>query len=59
MNQYDLDRLNYISKKSLDESITPDELKEFKELIDDWSESPEYNLLEGFHQYTDESGRNN
>lgn len=59
MNQNDFDRLNYISKKSLVELITPSELKEFKQLIDDWSVSTEFNLLEGFHQHINESGRVN
>lgn len=57
MNQNEFNRLSYISKKSLTELISQDELKEFKQLIDDWSESTEYNWLEGFHQYNNEKGR--
>jgi len=52
MNQNDIDRLSFISKKSLIEKITSDELKEFKQLIDDWSASTEFYLLEGFNQQT-------
>jgi len=51
MNQNDFDRLSFISKKSLVEIITPDELKEFKQLIDEWSASTEFTLLEGFNQH--------
>ena len=52
MNQNDFDRLNFISKKSLVDTITSDELKEFKQLIDEWSASTEFKLLEGFNQHT-------
>jgi len=55
MNQNDFDRLSFISKKSLVDTITSDELKEFKQLIDEWSASTEYNLLEGFNQQANSS----
>ena len=49
MNQNDFDRLSLISEKSLVSKVTSDELKEFKQLIDDWSESSEFNFLRGFN----------
>jgi len=52
MNQNDFDRLSFISEKSLVDRITSDELKEFKELIDDWSASTEFHLLGGFNPRT-------
>ena len=52
MNQNDFDRLSFISKKSLVDTITSDELKEFNRLIDDWSASTEFNLLQGFNRHT-------
>jgi len=52
MSRNDFDRLSYISKKSLDEKITSDELIEFKQLIDQWSASTEYKSLEGFNPNT-------
>jgi len=52
MNQADFERLSFISEKSLVDKVTSDELKEFKQLIDDWSASTEFNLLQGFNLHT-------
>lgn len=52
MNQNDFDRLSFLSEKSLVETFTCDELKEFNQLIDDWSASTEYDLLQGFNHCT-------
>jgi len=51
MSQSDFDRLSFISEKSLVDRITSDELKEFKQLIDDWSASKEFNSLNGFNHH--------
>lgn len=55
MNQNDFDRLSFISEKSLVDKVTSDELREFKQLIDDWSASTEFNLLQGFNQHSSSS----
>lgn len=49
MNQHDFDRLSSIFERSFVDKITPDELKEFNQLIDDWSTSTEFNLIECFN----------
>jgi len=49
MKQNDYDRLTYLSEKSLYEKISIEELEEFNQLMDDWSQSTEFNLLQGFH----------
>ncbi len=49
MTQNDFDRLNLLSDKTLAEGITQDELKEFKQLMDDWNISTEFNLMQGFY----------
>ncbi|NQY87424.1 MAG: hypothetical protein HRT51_06645 [Colwellia sp.] len=49
MNQIDLERLNSLSEKALVETVSKDELDEFKNLLDAWSNSTELNLLQGFY----------
>lgn len=49
MNDSDFDRLNSLSEKSLNEALNQNELKEFKQLMDDWNKSTEFNLLHGLY----------
>jgi hypothetical protein len=49
MDQSDFDRLSSIFERSFVNKITSDELKEFNQLIDDWSTSSEFNLLDCFN----------
>jgi len=51
MKQNDYDRLTYLSKKALIDPISKEELKEFNQLMNDWSHSTEFNLLQGFHEH--------
>ena len=43
MKQKEFDRLNYLSEKSLLDTITPNEFYEFSRLIKDWNTSYELN----------------
>ncbi|MCJ8318748.1 MAG: hypothetical protein MJK12_03890 [Colwellia sp.] len=45
MNNIDFERLNFLSEKTLTETITPIELKEFKFLLNEWNLSAELNLF--------------
>jgi hypothetical protein len=47
MTSDEFDRLNTLSEKALTETASRNELKEFNELLDDWNESVEFNLLLG------------
>lgn len=45
MTDDDFDRLNFLSEKAITETATPNELREFKQLMDLWNTSYEFNLL--------------
>ena len=49
MNQDEFERLNHLSEKSLNETATPQEMKEFSQLLNDWNLSVELNLFSGLH----------
>ena len=49
MTTHDLDRLNVIADKVLQDNITVNELKEFNELLTLWDEVTEHTLLD-YHQ---------
>jgi hypothetical protein len=51
MKQKEFDRLNYLSEKSLLDTITPNEFYEFSRLIKDWNTSFELNLLNGLYEH--------
>jgi len=40
-------RLNCLSEKALTETASRNELKEFNELLDDWNNCVEFNLVNG------------
>ena len=40
-------RLNNLSEKAMNETASRNELKEFNELLDDWNECVEFNLING------------
>ncbi len=37
MNDVDMERLNYLSEKNVNETITHDELKELSALLNEWN----------------------
>jgi uncharacterized protein YnzC (UPF0291/DUF896 family) len=45
MNNDDFERLNFLSEKTLTETITQNELKEFIVLLNEWNLSVELNLF--------------
>ena len=47
MTAYEFTRLNSLSEKAMNETASKNELKEFNELLDDWNECVEFNLLNG------------
>ncbi|WP_440874617.1 hypothetical protein [Thalassotalea sp. PLHSN55] len=49
MNQDEFERLNHLSEKSLYKTATPNEMKEFSQLLNDWNQSVELNLFSGLH----------
>jgi hypothetical protein len=49
MNQDQFERLNHLSEKSLNENATPQEMREFSQLLNDWNLSVELNLFSGLH----------
>jgi len=49
MNQDEFERLNHLSEKYLNETATPQEMKEFSKLLNDWNQSVELNLFNGLH----------
>lgn len=49
MNQDQFERLNHLSEKSLNENATPQEIREFSQLLNDWNLSVELNLFSGLH----------
>jgi hypothetical protein len=51
MKQKEFDRLNYLSEKSLLDTITPNEFYEFSRLIKDWNTSFELNPLNGLYEH--------
>lgn len=51
MEADDFERLNTLSEKAIDGIATPNELKEFNQLLTIWNESIEYNLLQGFYVF--------
>ena len=49
MKKEDFERLNMLSEKAINDIATPNELKEFSQLLTTWNELTEYNLLQGFY----------
>ena len=49
MNQDEFERLNRLSEKVINETVTPHEMKEFFQLLNDWNLSVELNLFSGLH----------
>jgi len=49
MNTDEFERLNYLSEKSLNETATDVELKEFSQLLDTWNSSAELKLFGGYY----------
>jgi hypothetical protein len=47
MDNEEFERLNLLSEKAINDSLTPIELEEFNKLLTSWNESTEYNLLQG------------
>jgi hypothetical protein len=45
MTNDEFERLNYLSEKAITETANPNELREFKRLMDLWNISYEFNLL--------------
>jgi uncharacterized protein YnzC (UPF0291/DUF896 family) len=45
MNMNELERLNTLADKAMNESATRNELKELNELFNDWNSSVELNLF--------------
>jgi len=48
MTTDDFSRLNSLYEKAMNETASRNELKEFNELLDEWNECVEFNLLNGF-----------
>jgi hypothetical protein len=47
MDTEEFERLNLLSEKAINDSLTPIELEEFNKLFTSWNESTEYNLIQG------------
>lgn len=47
MEMEGFDRLNALSEKAINDTLTPTELNEFNQLLTLWNKSTEYNLLQG------------
>lgn len=47
MKTEEYERLNSLSEKAINETLTPSELNEFKLLLTIWNDYTEYNLLQG------------
>jgi hypothetical protein len=47
MTTDDFSRLNSLSEKAMNETASRNELKEFNELLDEWNDCVEFNLLNG------------
>lgn len=45
----DFERLNMLSEKAMIDIATPTELQDLKQLLTIWSESTEYNLIQGIY----------
>jgi hypothetical protein len=45
MNTDDFDEMNYLSKKVLLGTASPEEVQEFKNLVDEWNHDFEHNLI--------------
>lgn len=50
MNTEEVNRLNFLSEKSLNKTATDPELKEISQLLDSWNHSVELNLFGGFYE---------
>ncbi|MGJ8694178.1 MAG: hypothetical protein ACSHW0_17050 [Thalassotalea sp.] len=50
MNHDEFKRLNHLSEKALNETATPNEMKEFSQLLNDWNQSEELNLFNSSHK---------
>jgi len=44
MDAQELERLNYLAEKTINDNASPGELNEFEQLHAEWSESEEFNL---------------
>jgi hypothetical protein len=51
MTTEEFKRLNTLSEKAMANIATPNELEEFRQLLNIWSNSPKYNLLQDFFSY--------
>lgn len=49
METDDFERLNTLSEKAMNDIATPNELKEFSQLLTTWNESIEYNINQGLY----------
>jgi len=49
METEQFERLNVLSIKAINDTATPNELEEFKQLLTAWNKSTEYNLLQGIY----------
>jgi len=49
MEKEDFERLNILTEKAMNDIATPNELKEFSQLLTTWNESAEYNLFQGLY----------
>jgi hypothetical protein len=45
MEKEDFERLNTLSQKAINDTVTTTELEEFKRLLTIWNDSTEYNML--------------
>ncbi|NQZ22469.1 MAG: hypothetical protein HRT53_10465 [Colwellia sp.] len=44
-------RLNALSEKALNETASRNELREFNDLLDDWNNCVEFNLINGLREF--------
>ena len=49
MDKEQFKRLNVLAVKAINDTATPKELEEFEQLLIDWNQSTEYNLLQGIY----------
>ena len=49
MTNNDYERLNFLSDKTLNDSVTDDEITEFSQLLSLWSTTTTLNLFNGHH----------
>ncbi len=49
MTKQEFSRSNMLSERAMDDIATPNELEEFRQLLSTWSDSEEYNVLQGVY----------